>query len=208
MCSASPCCRTSHTELAIIGPQAAAVVGLPPIHRDPFDRLLIAQSMIEGIALLTADPVLARYPGSGGGLTGTPVSRQHRPRLGRIGGDLRAQFVEPGELPLAAQERVQRDRQLGAVQVAGEVEQMHLQPALGPGCHGRAPADIGDARTACGRPAAAPSRHRRRAPAPGAGRAGCWRSGSRWCGRACRRACTMPRDAPRVGQAAAVARSG
>jgi PIN domain nuclease of toxin-antitoxin system len=55
--------QNEYTELAIIGPQAAAVARLPLIHRDPFDRLLIAQSMIEGIALLTADPVLARYPG-------------------------------------------------------------------------------------------------------------------------------------------------
>jgi len=35
---------------------------LPPIHKDPFDRLLIAQSMVEGITLLTSDPVLAQYP--------------------------------------------------------------------------------------------------------------------------------------------------
>jgi PIN domain nuclease of toxin-antitoxin system len=37
---------------------------LPPIHKDPFDRILIAQSMVEGITLLTADPLVARYPGS------------------------------------------------------------------------------------------------------------------------------------------------
>ncbi len=37
--------------------------GLPPIHRDPFDRMLIAQSTIEGITLITADQTVARYPG-------------------------------------------------------------------------------------------------------------------------------------------------
>jgi len=38
-----------------------AMEGLPPIHKDPFDRLLIAQSMSEGITLLTVDPLVARY---------------------------------------------------------------------------------------------------------------------------------------------------
>ncbi len=33
------------------------------IHKNPFDRLLIAQAMVEGITLLTADPVIASYPG-------------------------------------------------------------------------------------------------------------------------------------------------
>jgi PIN domain nuclease of toxin-antitoxin system len=32
-------------------------------HKDPFDRILIAQAMVEGITLLTADPVIAKYPG-------------------------------------------------------------------------------------------------------------------------------------------------
>jgi PIN domain nuclease of toxin-antitoxin system len=36
---------------------------LPPIHKDPFDRILVAQAMVEGITLLTVDPVVARYPG-------------------------------------------------------------------------------------------------------------------------------------------------
>jgi PIN domain nuclease of toxin-antitoxin system len=51
-----------HVELPITGPHACAVANLPHIHRDPFDRLLIAQAIVEGITLLTADPVLARYP--------------------------------------------------------------------------------------------------------------------------------------------------
>jgi PIN domain nuclease of toxin-antitoxin system len=52
-----------YNELAITSDHAIAVDLLPPIHEDPFDRILIAQSMVEAITLLTADPVVARYPG-------------------------------------------------------------------------------------------------------------------------------------------------
>lgn len=34
---------------------------LPPIHRDPFDRLLVAQAQIEGLPIITLDPAIARY---------------------------------------------------------------------------------------------------------------------------------------------------
>ena len=34
---------------------------LPPIHRDPFDRMLVAQAQIEGLPILTADPAISRY---------------------------------------------------------------------------------------------------------------------------------------------------
>jgi PIN domain nuclease of toxin-antitoxin system len=51
-----------YAELPITGLHAAAVATLPRIHRDPFDRLLVAQAMVEGITLLTPDPVLGRYP--------------------------------------------------------------------------------------------------------------------------------------------------
>ena len=40
---------------------ALMVYDLPMIHRDPFDRLLIAQSRLEDLALLTADPEITRY---------------------------------------------------------------------------------------------------------------------------------------------------
>jgi PIN domain nuclease of toxin-antitoxin system len=40
-----------------------AVDSLPPLHKDPFDRMLIAQATIEGITLLTADEQVAGYPG-------------------------------------------------------------------------------------------------------------------------------------------------
>jgi PIN domain nuclease of toxin-antitoxin system len=52
-----------YQELAINGQHAVAVVALPAIHRDPFDRLLIAQAQIEGITLVTADEMLGRYEG-------------------------------------------------------------------------------------------------------------------------------------------------
>lgn len=52
-----------YVELAITGAHAAAVMGLPDHHRDPFDRLLVAQATIEGVTLLTADANLAAYPG-------------------------------------------------------------------------------------------------------------------------------------------------
>lgn len=50
-------------ELPLTSQHAVAIDGLPPIHRDPFDRILVAQAMVEGITLLTADPVVAQYPG-------------------------------------------------------------------------------------------------------------------------------------------------
>ncbi|MFT4101036.1 MAG: type II toxin-antitoxin system VapC family toxin [Burkholderiaceae bacterium] len=53
-----------YAELPITGQHAAAVAPLPPIHRDPFDRMLVAQAGIEGATLLTADPVVGQYPGS------------------------------------------------------------------------------------------------------------------------------------------------
>ena len=40
----------------------AALITLPFVHRDPFDRLLVAQAMVEGIPLLSNDPVLDSYP--------------------------------------------------------------------------------------------------------------------------------------------------
>jgi PIN domain nuclease of toxin-antitoxin system len=51
-----------YDELAITGEHAVAVMGLPLIHKDPFDRLLLAQGMVEDITLLTSDPVMTQYP--------------------------------------------------------------------------------------------------------------------------------------------------
>lgn len=50
-------------ELPILSEHAVAIDALPPIHKDPFDRMLIAQATVEGITLLTADAQLAKYPG-------------------------------------------------------------------------------------------------------------------------------------------------
>ena len=50
-------------ELSIQSPHALAVATLPPLHRDPFDRLLLGQATADGMLLITADPQLAAYPG-------------------------------------------------------------------------------------------------------------------------------------------------
>ncbi|KRB29998.1 twitching motility protein PilT [Mesorhizobium sp. Root695] len=50
-------------DLPITSEHALAIDGLPAIHKDPFDRILIAQATVEGIALLTMDDLVARYPG-------------------------------------------------------------------------------------------------------------------------------------------------
>lgn len=52
-----------YVELAITSEHAVNVDALPPLHKDPFDRLLLAQALVEGITLLTADAQLARYRG-------------------------------------------------------------------------------------------------------------------------------------------------
>ncbi|MGH8338034.1 MAG: type II toxin-antitoxin system VapC family toxin [Gammaproteobacteria bacterium] len=52
-----------YIELAISSENAIATDSLPPIHKDPFDRILVAQALTEGITLLTADPLVAKYPG-------------------------------------------------------------------------------------------------------------------------------------------------
>ena len=50
-------------ELFVEAHHALAVGQLPSLHRDPFDRLLLAQAQSEGLLLITADQQLARYPG-------------------------------------------------------------------------------------------------------------------------------------------------
>jgi PIN domain nuclease of toxin-antitoxin system len=48
-------------ELPVLGEHAVAVRDLPPHHRDPFDRLLIAQARCEGLTIVTSDRVFAAY---------------------------------------------------------------------------------------------------------------------------------------------------
>ncbi len=52
-----------YAELPMTGAHAAAMAGLPPIHKDPFDRMLVAQARVEGLTLVTSDPAVANYPG-------------------------------------------------------------------------------------------------------------------------------------------------
>jgi PIN domain nuclease of toxin-antitoxin system len=52
-----------YVELPVTSQHAVGIDGLPPLHKDPFDRLLLSQALSEGVTLLTADEQLARYPG-------------------------------------------------------------------------------------------------------------------------------------------------
>ena len=52
-----------YAELAVAGAHAVALATLPRLHKAPFDRMLVAQVMVEGVTLLTGDPVVARYKG-------------------------------------------------------------------------------------------------------------------------------------------------
>ena len=50
-----------YAEMVVTGAHAATVAALPPLHKDPFDRLLVAQSLSEPLILLTRDARLTRY---------------------------------------------------------------------------------------------------------------------------------------------------
>jgi len=52
-----------YLELPITSEHTVFIESLPPIHKDPFDRILVAQATVEGITLLTADTLIAQYPG-------------------------------------------------------------------------------------------------------------------------------------------------
>ena len=52
-----------YQELAITSEHAVFIDSLPPLHKDPFDRILVAQATVEGVILLTADALVAQYPG-------------------------------------------------------------------------------------------------------------------------------------------------
>ncbi|MBB3611754.1 type II toxin-antitoxin system VapC family toxin [Rhizobium sp. BK602] len=55
--------ENGYEELPVLGQHAAAVADLPDIHKDPFDRILVAQAFVEGISLITADKTVASYGG-------------------------------------------------------------------------------------------------------------------------------------------------
>lgn len=50
-----------YRELAVSSEHSIAVNELPPLHKDPFDRILIAQARVEGLLLLTLDKLVAKY---------------------------------------------------------------------------------------------------------------------------------------------------
>lgn len=52
-----------YNELLVTSTHALALDDLPPLHKDPFDRMLLAQSRVEGFTLLTADKQVLQYPG-------------------------------------------------------------------------------------------------------------------------------------------------
>ena len=52
-----------YSELPIISEHVVAIDSLPSIHKDPFDRVLVAQATVEGITLLTTDSLVSKYPG-------------------------------------------------------------------------------------------------------------------------------------------------
>ncbi len=55
--------EAGYIELPVLGEHALAVLALPLIHKDPFDRMLVAQAIVAGVDLLTMDKQLAGYPG-------------------------------------------------------------------------------------------------------------------------------------------------
>jgi PIN domain nuclease of toxin-antitoxin system len=53
----------AYFELPVSSAHAILTATLPHFHKDPFDRILISQATAEGLTLLTADPIVAKYPG-------------------------------------------------------------------------------------------------------------------------------------------------
>jgi PIN domain nuclease of toxin-antitoxin system len=52
-----------YSELPIISDHVVATESWPLIHKDPFDRILVAQATVEGVTLLTIDSLVSQYPG-------------------------------------------------------------------------------------------------------------------------------------------------
>lgn len=57
--------ENGYGELPINGEHALAVARLPLLHKDPFDRILVAQAIVEGVHLLSVDKLVLQYPGLG-----------------------------------------------------------------------------------------------------------------------------------------------
>jgi len=54
--------RVGYIELPLTSHHSLLVRDIPLLHKDPFDRILLAQAQFEGIQLLTSDNILAKYP--------------------------------------------------------------------------------------------------------------------------------------------------
>jgi PIN domain nuclease of toxin-antitoxin system len=52
-----------YSELPIVSDHVVATESLPLVHKDPFDRILVAQATVEGVTLLTIDSLVSQYPG-------------------------------------------------------------------------------------------------------------------------------------------------
>ena len=52
-----------YREIPVTSEHTVAVNALPTMHKDPFDRILVAQARVEGLLLLTADKAVAKYGG-------------------------------------------------------------------------------------------------------------------------------------------------
>jgi PIN domain nuclease of toxin-antitoxin system len=55
--------ESGYREVPILSTHGIAASALPLLHKDPFDRILIAQATVENILLITADAVISKYPG-------------------------------------------------------------------------------------------------------------------------------------------------
>jgi PIN domain nuclease of toxin-antitoxin system len=53
-----------YREVPVTGEHAIALGRLPPLHKDPFDRILVAQAEVEGLHLLTSDRLVGQYGGA------------------------------------------------------------------------------------------------------------------------------------------------
>lgn len=54
--------RYGFAALPIDEESALHVVKLPPLHRDPFDRMLVSQAIVHGLTIVTPDPLVTQYP--------------------------------------------------------------------------------------------------------------------------------------------------
>jgi PIN domain nuclease of toxin-antitoxin system len=59
-----PAQRVAHGihRAALLEKEALYIVNLPPIHKDPFDRLLVCQAIVRDLVILTPDQLIQRYP--------------------------------------------------------------------------------------------------------------------------------------------------